>query len=39
MKLLVKVPKVKLDCLVADAKADSPRMSDPNAPGRKRNKV
>jgi hypothetical protein len=36
MHLLLSVPKAKLDRLVEDAKADSPRMGDPNAPGRKR---
>ena len=37
MRLLLAVPKAKLDRLVQDAKADSPRAGNPNAPGRKRN--
>jgi hypothetical protein len=36
MKQLLKVPKARLDRLVEDARADSPRMGDANAPGRKR---
>ena len=39
MKQLLKVPKAKLDRLVEDARADSPRMGDPNAPGRKRKAI
>ena len=35
MKQLLKVPKARLDRLVEDAKADSPRAGNPNAPGRK----
>ena len=38
MRLLLSVPKTKLDRLVEDARADSPRMENPNAPGRKRSK-
>ena len=36
MRLILSVPKATLDRLVENAKADSPRMGDPNAPGRKR---
>jgi hypothetical protein len=36
MKRLLTVPKEKLDRLVENAKADSPRAGNPNAPGRKR---
>jgi hypothetical protein len=36
MRLLLSVPKEKLDRLVEDARADSPRAGNPNAPGRKR---
>jgi hypothetical protein len=35
MRLLLSVSKAKLDRLVEDARADSPRMGNPNAPGRK----
>ena len=36
MRLLLSVPKARLDRLIEDAKADSPRFGNPNAPGRKR---
>ena len=37
MKKLLKVPKAELDHRVRTAKAKSPRVGNPNAPGRKRN--
>ena len=36
MKILLKVPKAELDHRVRTAKAKSPRVGNPNAPGRKR---
>lgn len=36
MTKLLQMTKAKLDARVEQAKADSPRLIDPNAPGRKR---
>ena len=36
MKRLLKVPKAELDHRVRTAKAKSPRLGNPNAPGRKK---
>ena len=38
MKRLLKVPKAELDHRVREAKLNSPRVGDPLAPGRKRNR-
>jgi hypothetical protein len=38
MKALLAVPKTELDELIQKAKADSPRVGNPHAPGRKKQK-
>jgi len=39
MRRLIQVPKAEVDALVAQAKENSPRNSNPNAPGRKARKT
>jgi len=36
MRGVLAVPKARLDALVEQAKKDSPRVGNPNAPGKKR---